>query len=82
MCFILHFVIIAFAYNAFYLRLVSARLISYILHNFFSSDGRIIINFAFRDDIFKISIFRRSTRFIKDIYVNPLKALSVNLISY
>jgi len=73
---------IAFTYNAFYPRLVSARLTLYTLHNFSSLDGRITIDFAFRDDILEILIFRRSTRLIEGVYINPLKALSINLISY
>ena len=82
MCPILHFVAIAFAHNAFHPRLVSAGLTPYTLHNFSSPDGRITIDFAFRDDILEIPIFRRSTRSIEGVHVDPLKALSANSISY
>lgn len=79
MCPILHFVAIAFAHNAFHPRLVSAGL---TLHNFSSPDGRITIDFAFRDDILEIPIFRRSTRSLEGVRVDPVKALSANSISY
>lgn len=82
MCSILHFVIIVFAHNAFHLRLVFAELTSYILHNFFSSDDRIIIDFAFRDDILDILIFCRSTRSMKSVHVDSFRALFANSISY
>ena len=82
MCLILYFVIIIFAYNAFYFRLVFVKLISYILHNFFNLYNRIIINFVFKNDILNILIFRRLIRLIKNVYVNFLKALFVNLTSY
>ena len=82
MCPILHFVAIAFAHNAFHPRLVSAGLTPHTLHNFSSPDGRITIDFAFRDDILELLIFRRSTRSIEGVHVDPLKALSANSISY
>lgn len=72
----------AFAHDAFHPRLVSAGLILYTLYSFSSLDGRITIDFAFRDDILEILVFRYSTRSIKGVHVDPIKALSANLISY
>ena len=77
-----HFVAIAFAHNAFHPRLVSAGLTPYTLHSSSSSDGRITIDFIFRDDILEISIFRRSTRSIEGVHVDLFKALSANSVSY
>ncbi|KAI4260744.1 MAG: hypothetical protein LQ352_000136 [Teloschistes flavicans] len=51
------------------------------LHDFVSPDGRITIDFAFKDDILEIPIFRRSTRSIEGIHVDPRLALSANSIS-
>lgn len=82
MCPILHFVAIVFAHNAFHPRLVSVELTPYTLHNFSSPDGRITIDFALRDDILKIPIFRRFTRSMEGVHVDPLKALFANSISY
>ncbi|KAL8776435.1 MAG: hypothetical protein Q9194_003154 [Teloschistes cf. exilis] len=82
MCPILHFVAIAFAHNAFHPRLMSAGLNPYSLHNFFTPDGPITIDFAFRDDILEIPIFRRATRSIEGIHVDPLRAQFANSISY
>ncbi len=79
---ILYFVIIVFAYNAFYFKLVFARLSLYILHNFFSLDSRIIIDFAFRNNILNIFIFCRSTQLIKNVHVDFLRTLFANSISY
>lgn len=81
MCPILHFVAIAFAHNAFHPRLVSTGLNPSRLHDFVSPDGRITIDFAFKDDILEIPIFRRSTRSIEGIHVDPRLALSANSIS-
>lgn len=74
MCFILYFVIIVFVYNAFYSRLVFVGLILYFLYNFFSLDDRITINFVFRDNILKISIFRRFIRILR--YYNKTIVIS------
>lgn len=82
MCSIFHFMIFVFAYNAFHFKFVFIELISYILHNFFSLNDRIIINFVFRNDIFNIFIFRRLTRLMKNVHVNSFKTLFANLISY
>lgn len=82
MCPILYFVAIAFAHNGFRLRLMSAGLTLFTLYSFSSLYGRIIIDFAFRDDILEIPVFRCSTRSIEGVHVNPIKALSANLISY
>lgn len=82
MCPILHFVAIAFADNAFHPKLVTAGLNSRILHSFSCPDGRITIDFAFRDDILDIPIFRHTTRSIQGPRIDPLKALSANSISY
>ncbi|KAI4191879.1 MAG: hypothetical protein LQ350_008723, partial [Teloschistes chrysophthalmus] len=81
MCPILHFVAIAFAHNAFHPRLVSAGLNPYSLHNFSTPDGRITIDFTFRDDILEIPIFRCLERSIEGIHVHPFQALSANSIS-
>ena len=72
----------AFAYNAFYFRLVSAGLTLYTLYSFFSLNGRITIDFAFKDDILEILVFYYSIRSIEGIYINFIKALSANSISY
>jgi len=69
----------AFAHNAFHPRLVFAGLTPYTLHNFSSLDGRITIDFAFKDDILEILVFRRSTRSIEGVHVDPVRALSANL---
>ena len=82
MCPILHFVAMAFAYQAFHPRLVSAGLTPHTLHSFSSPDGRITIDFAFRDDILEIPVFRRSTRSMEGVHVDSVKALSANSISY
>lgn len=63
-------------------RLVSTGLTLYTLHNFSSPDGRITIDFAFRDDILKVPIFRRSTLSMEGVHDDPLKALPANSISY
>ena len=81
-CPIFYFVAIAFAYNAFYPKLIFAGLTPYTLYSFSSLNGRIIIDFAFKDNILKILVFRYFIRFIKGIYINPIKALSANSISY
>ena len=47
----LHSVTMAFAYNTFHPRLVSAGLILYTLYNFFSLVGYITIDFAFTDNV-------------------------------
>ena len=81
MCSILHFVTMAFTHDAFHPRLVAAGLTTYTLHSFSSPDGRITIDFGFRDDILEISVFRCSTRSIEGVHVDPVKALSANSIS-
>ena len=81
-CPILHFVSMTFAHHDFHPRLLSAGLTPYNLHNFSKPDGRIAIEFAFRDDILEIPVFRRSTRSIQVVHVDPVKALSANSISY
>lgn len=68
--------------QCFFLRLVFVELTLYTLHKFASPDGRIIIDFAFRNDSLKTSIFRRFTYFMKNIHVGPFRTLSVNSISY
>ena len=82
MCSILHFVTIVFAHNVVHLRLVFVELTSYILHNISSLDDRITIDFAFRNDILKILIFRRSIRSLKRVHVDFVKTLFVNLILF
>ena len=73
---------IAFAHNAFNLRLVSAELTLYTLYNSSSLGGPITINFTFRDDILEILIFYRSTYPIEGIYINSIRDLLANLISF
>ena len=82
MCPILHFVAITFADNAFHPRLINAGLSPCSLHNFSIPDGRIIIDFTFKDDIFEIPIFRCSQRSIQGLRVDPKRALSANSISF
>ena len=82
MCPILHFVAIAFADDAFHPRLVNAGLSPRSLHNFSSPDGRITIDFTFKDDILEIPIFRCSQRSIQGLQVDPKRALSANSISF
>ena len=60
MCLILYFVIIIFTDNIFYLKLINVGLSPCSLYNFLIPDGYIIIDFIFKDDIFKIPIFRYS----------------------
>jgi len=82
MCPILHFVAIAFADNAFHPKLAAAGLTPYTLHSFSCPDGRITVDFAFRDGILDIPIFRRVTRSLQGVQVDPRKALSANSFAY
>ena len=81
-CPIFYFVAMAFAHNAFHPRLVPAGLTPYTLHKFSSPGGRITIDFAFRDNILEIPVFRRFTRSIESVNNDLIKALSANSISY
>ena len=58
MCLIMHFVALAFVDNAFYEDLIAERLVPNKLHSFQNPEGRITIDFKFRDDILNKPIFR------------------------
>ena len=82
MCAVVHFAALAFADNAFHPRLVSEGLTVHSLHSFSCPDGRITIDFSFKDEILDTPIFRRSIQTIDGVSVDPHKALSANSISY
>jgi len=82
MCPIVHFAALAFADNAFHPDLVNAGLTPYNMHDFCSPSGRITIDFNFRDDILDVPVFRRSKQNLKDVNVDPIKALSASSIAH
>ncbi|MCJ1473138.1 hypothetical protein MMC13_001789 [Lambiella insularis] len=82
MCPILHFIAIAFADNAFHPKLVAAGLTPRTLHSFTPPEGRITIDFVFRNDILETPVFRRTMSSMKGVQVDPVRALSANSISY
>ena len=58
MCPIIHFVALAFVDNAFHEDLIAEGLVPNKLHSFQNPEGRITIDFKFRDDILNKPIFR------------------------
>ena len=82
MCPVLHFAALAFADHAFHDDLMSAGLTPHCLHSFSCPDGRITIEFALRDDILEVPVFRRSMRTVEGHSVHPTRAESADTISY
>ena len=58
------------------------RAVSAYVAQFSCPDGRITIDFAFKDGILDIPIFRRSKRSLEGVNVDSFRALSANSISY
>ena len=81
MCPIVHFVALAFADNAFHEGLMAEGLAPKKLHSFRNPEGRITLDFKFRDDVLRKPIFRTYERQLEGIRVHPFKALSAKAIS-
>ena len=75
MCPIVHFLALAFADNAFHPQLVAAGLCAEDMHRFRNPEGRITIDFKFKDDILEVPLFRAYQRSFDGISVHPTKAL-------
>ena len=80
MCPLISFLGIAFTDKAFHQRLVDAGLNAHTLHSMNSPDGRITIDFTFRD--LDVPIFCSAKWMTEGIVVDPEKALSVKLLNY
>ena len=81
MCPIIHFLVIVFADNVFHQDLTSHGLTAEKMHSFQNPEGRITIEFRFRDKVFDIPVFCSFERCLIGIYVYPTRALSASVIS-
>ena len=81
MCPIIHFVALAFADQAFHAELIAQGLCPSKMHTFRNPEGRITIDFMFRDEILDVPIFRAYERRLEGVRVHPFKALSAKAIS-
>ena len=81
MCPILHFLGLAFADNAFHASLMEQGLTPSKLHRFQSPEGRITIEFKFREDILEVPVFRAWHSLREGVEIHPTRALSASVIN-
>ena len=81
MCPVAHFLAIAFADDAFHRSLTDEGLNSAKMHGFQNPEGRIALEFRFRDVILNIPVFRKSKFDMTGVNTHPTKALSASDIS-
>lgn len=79
MCPVVHFASLFFADNAFHPRLIEAGFTARRMHSFKCPDGRISIDFHFREDILDVPVFRRHRNTLQGIEVDPRRALSAKV---
>ena len=81
MCPIVHFLGLAFADKAFHESLLGRGLSPHNLHSFTSPEGRITIEFKFRDTILDIPVFRAWHPQLNGTEIHPTRALSAGYIN-
>lgn len=81
MCPIIHFLALAFADDVFHQDLTTQGLTAEKMHSFQNPEGRITIEFKFRDEVLDIPVFRSFERCLTGIRVHPTRALSASVIS-
>ena len=78
MCSISHFSSHAFADSAFHQDLMSQGLTLAKMHSFRVPEGRITIEFKFKEEILDVPVFRTYDRNVTGVRVPPIKALSAS----